>query len=512
VTDTKGRITYCNDAFIEVSGFSRAELLGQPHNIVRHPDMPPEAFRDMWETIQTGVPWTGVVKNRRKNGDHYWVQANAAPMMHGDRISGFLSVRTQPSREAIAAAEKLYAEMMKEAERGRLVHVLKKGQVLKRNWLGRLHRLRHPKLSAKLFGVQSAAIAAVATLASLGLPWPVTALLSLLACGGVTWASWRLAVQPMQAVLRDAHRMAAGDLSHDMGEGARGMVGEFQQALMQMSLNLRTVVGDTRTEVRRVYDGSLEIAEGNQELSARTESQASSLQQTAASMEQINGTVMQSAAAAQRGMTMALETADIARRSHEAVQAVSDTMAGISESSRRIEEIIQVIEGVAFQTNVLALNAAVEAARAGESGRGFAVVAAEVRALSQRTSHAAGEIKQLIQDSAKQVAEGEVRSAEARERMDEALRSVDSVKSMLEEINLTASEQQAGIAQINEAVNHMDTITQQNAAMVEQLAAAAKSLQEQVGSAMGSMGLFRLDEDETTVAEIDAVALRKAFR
>src|SRR5690606_26162700 len=129
--------------------------------------------------------------------------------MHGDRISGFLSVRTQPSREAIAAAEKLYAEMMKEAERGRLVHVLKKGQVLKRNWLGRLHRLRHPKLSAKLFGVQSAAIAAVATLASLGLPWPVTALLSLLACAGVTWASWRLAVQPMQAVLRDAHRMAA---------------------------------------------------------------------------------------------------------------------------------------------------------------------------------------------------------------------------------------------------------------------------------------------------------------
>ena len=157
----KGRITYCNPAFVEVSGFSTEELLGQPHNIVRHPDMPEEAFRDMWHTIQGGLPWSGMVKNRRKNGDHYWVQANATPMRDGQRIVGFLSVRTQPSRDAVAAAEALYARMRDEAAQGRKVHGLRRGAVVRLDALGRLRAALTPGLRGQLFALQLMGVAAV---------------------------------------------------------------------------------------------------------------------------------------------------------------------------------------------------------------------------------------------------------------------------------------------------------------------------------------------------------------
>lgn len=152
VTDLTSRITYCNPAFVAVSGYSREELLGQPHNLVRHPDMPAEAFRDMWATLQSGSPWSATVKNRRKNGDHYWVQANATPMKDGDRIAGFLSVRTLPTREQVAAAEALYATMREEASEGRLVHVLARGAVLRQSLAGRLRRALTPGQRGQLFG------------------------------------------------------------------------------------------------------------------------------------------------------------------------------------------------------------------------------------------------------------------------------------------------------------------------------------------------------------------------
>ncbi|MDZ4073762.1 MAG: PAS domain-containing protein, partial [Hylemonella sp.] len=161
VTDLKGRITYCNQAFIDISGYSREELLGQAHNIVRHPDMPEEAFRDMWETIEAGSPWSGLVKNRRKNGDHYWVQANATPMRDGERITGYLSVRSRPARADVEAAEQLYALMREEAQRGRLVHVLRQGQLLRRTVWGRLQRRLRPGTEGQLLLIQLLALAAV---------------------------------------------------------------------------------------------------------------------------------------------------------------------------------------------------------------------------------------------------------------------------------------------------------------------------------------------------------------
>ncbi len=512
VTDLKGRITYCNPAFIEVSGFSRDELLGQPHNLVRHPDMPGEAFRDMWDTIQAGLPWTGLVKNRRKNGDYYWVQANATPMMDGDTITGYLSVRTAPDAQAVAAAEALYASMRAQAQAGRPVLGLHRGSVVRRDTLGTLQRLLTPGMVSSVLSIQFFGMALVLLTVALGWPLGVSVLTAVLATAIGTWMIWRLTIQPLDDLLRDTNRLASGDMSFKVQTGRSGMMGRLQQGLMQMSVNLRTVVSDVRAEVQHVSTVVAEIAAGNNDMSARTESQASSLEQTAASMEEINGTVQQSAASARRGAGLATETSEVTQRSNQAVTDVSRTMGAIADSSRQIGEIIHLIEGVAFQTNILALNAAVEAARAGEAGRGFAVVAAEVRQLAQRTATAAREIRQLINESSGRVQTGSQQTTQALERMHEALASVGKVATVLDEVSTAAAEQQTGIAQITEAIAHMDTITQQNAAMVEELAAAAKSLQAQVEEVGNSMRLFRLTRGELTLSQMDAVHLRREVK
>jgi aerotaxis receptor len=510
VTDLKGRITYCNLAFVAVSGYSKAELLGQSHNIVRHPDMPAEAFRDMWETIQSGRPWTGLVKNRRKNGDHYWVNANATPMLDGDQITGYLSVRTAPAPQAVAAAEALYGQMVADNANGRTVHTLHRGEVRRAGLTGQLQRMLSPGILTKMALLQL--LFGLASLGLLLLGGPLTLLaLSLAISAALTvWATWAMAVQPLTRLVEDANHLASGDLAHAVEVGGRGLTGQLQQALNQMSVNLRTVVSDVRAEVDALNLSVREIADGNEDMSSRTESQSSSLEQTAASMEEINSTAQSSAAAAARGHELANSTTQITQRSNEAVLSVSNTMQGISASSGKITEIIHLIEGVAFQTNILALNAAVEAARAGDQGRGFAVVAAEVRALSQRTAAAAKEIKQLITESTQRVNTGEEQTQVALGRMQSALEAVGQVGSVLEEISTASGEQRLGIAQINEAITQMDGLTQQNAAMVEELAATARALESQSMEVSNSMRLFRLKPGEQTVAQVDAVDLRRA--
>ena len=512
VTDLKGRITYCNRAFVEVSGYPAHELLGQPHNLVRHPDMPEEAFRDMWDTIKSQVPWTGLVKNRRKNGDHYWVRANATPMLDGDQITGYLSVRTAPDAESIAGAERLYAKMRDEKNSGKTTIALKHGQVVRTGTMGRLNRLFSPGLTARVALVQMLMGGLTLGMVAAGLPLPLVALGVVLTVGVATSITSAWAVKPMESLVSDANHLAAGDLSHAVKTGSRGHVGQLQQALNQMSVNLRTVVSDVRQEMDQLGMSVQEIADGNQDLSERTESQASSLEETAASMEEIHGNIQQSAESAQRGYRLADDTKEVTHRSNDAVASVASSMQEISNSSKKITEIIQLIEGVAFQTNILALNAAVEAARAGEQGRGFAVVATEVRALAQRTTAAAKEIKHLITTSNVLIDAGNNQTSVALERMNVALGAVDMVAVVLEEISSASKEQTLGVAQINEAVAQMDTMTQQNAAMVEELAATAQSLSSQVKEVSNSMRLFRLKSGELTVSQMDAVEMRRDYK
>lgn len=513
VTDLKGRITYCNQNFVAVSGYTEEELLGQPHNLLRHPDMPEEAFRDMWHTIQEkGKPWSALVKNRRKNGDHYWVRANATPVRDGDRILGYLSVRTKPTQQEISAFDKLYEKMRAEAVAGKVVTVLSEGRVIRKGLVAATLRALTPGMRGQVLLITLAAAAPAYGLTVMGLPWWAGLTAGVVSVGALgTWLAHRFA-QPIRSVLHAANQMAAGDLSSSVEVTASGEAAELQLALAQLNVTVRTIVRDVKDEVTQLMGGTQEIAAGNLDLSSRTEAQASNLEQTAASMEEINGTIRQTAQVSDEGAQLAKETAQLAHRSHEAVLSVGETMKEISESSRRVGDIIQVIEGVAFQTNILALNAAVEAARAGEQGRGFAVVAAEVRALAQRTSEAAKEIRILIEESRTRVEMGDKRAAEAQARMDEAMASVERVNTLLTDISLSAKEQAVGASQVSEAVSQLDSITQQNAAMVEELSASSSSLNVQVSRVSQTMRVFKLSAGDKTLAEEDAVGLRKAAK
>ena len=512
VTDLKGRITYCNASFISVSGYTRDELMGQPHNMVRHPDMPSEAFRDMWATIEAGRPWTALVKNRRKNGDHYWVRANATPVRSGDRIVGFLSVRSKPDAQEVEAAEALYARMREQERAGRLLLRLRHGEVIRGDLLGKLGRALRPGLRGQLVLLSFWSAVGPVVSALLDAPHAVTVLVGGLTVVSGAWLAGRLTIQPLREVVETANRVASGDLTSMVRVDGRDEIRQLQLALAQLVVSVRTVVRDVRHEVANLRGATHEIASGNQDMSSRTESQATNLEQTASSMEEINGTTQQTTQLARDGAHAARETSGVARRSHEAVMAVAQTMQDIADSSRRIGDIIQVIEGVAFQTNILALNAAVEAARAGEQGRGFAVVAAEVRALAQRTTAAAREIRGLIEESRSRVDTGTARTAEARTRMDEAMGSVERVASVLENISHATGEQSTGVAKISGSLVDLDAITQQNAAMVEELAAAAQSLNHQVQQVHDTIRVFRLTEKDVTLAEIDAVALRREVK
>jgi methyl-accepting chemotaxis protein len=303
----------------------------------------------------------------------------------------------------------------------------------------------------------------------------------------------RSITRPLKEAVTVAETVAAGDLTSRIEVTSRDEMGQLMQALKGMNENLAKVVGEVRQGTDTIATASSEIASGNHDLSSRTEQQASSLEQTAASMEELTSTVKQNADNARQANQLAVSASAVAVKGGSVVSQVVDTMGSINASSRKIVDIIGVIDGIAFQTNILALNAAVEAARAGEQGRGFAVVASEVRSLAQRSAAAAKEIKTLIGDSVEKVEEGSKQVAEAGRTMEEIVDSVRRVTDIMGEITAASQEQTSGIEQINQAVTQMDQTTQQNAALVEEASAAAQSLQEQAGSLSQVVSVFKLD-------------------
>jgi len=491
-TDTQSYIAYANAAFIEVSGFSREEIEGQPHNIVRHPDMPPEAFADMWATLKAGQPWSALVKNRRKNGDHYWVRANATPVVRNGRASGYMSVRTKPSREEIAAAEALYKDFRTGKAGSRKFH---KGLIVRTGWMALRSvfqvmpvrwRIRLTFLSllptllavAWAFGLSGAALGgfAVAILIALAL------------------ASWSLKVQiatPLESMLEQALSVASGENQKVAMMNRVDEIGMTLRTISQLGLMFRWLIDDVAEQVINVQSASQEIAKGNGDINIRTEQAAASLEETSSSMTQMTATVASNAETAGQANTLSGAATQAALNGGRAMEEVVATMGAISQSAKQIADIIGVIDSIAFQTNILALNAAVEAARAGEQGRGFAVVAGEVRALAQRSAGAAKEIKELIGTSVDKVNSGSRLVDQAGKTMEDIVDQVKKVSAMIADISLATAQQTDGIAQVSQAVNHLDQVTQENATLVGQSASAAEGLRIQATRLVEAVNVFR---------------------
>ncbi|MBV8623114.1 MAG: PAS domain-containing protein [Herbaspirillum sp.] len=492
-TDLKGNITYVNPYFIEVSGFDEQELLGAPQNLIRHPDMPGEAFADMWATIKGGTPWTGLVKNRCKNGDHYWVRANVSPIRENGQVIGYMSVRTCPQRDEVKAAEALYADIRRGQAKGIALH---RGEVVRTGlagWLGKLSRLQlNTRLNLSMgvmLAIQLAVVFAGVTLHQ----WWISALAAASAVISIVqWIALRHAlIKPLHQALDITHAITGGDLSVRIEPGRHDELGRLLASLRQMTINLTAIIGDVRSNVESITLATREIASGNIDLSRRTEAQAANLEETASSMQQLSSTVRQNADHAVQANELAGTASSIAMKGGDAVASTGTTMNEISESSRKIVDIIGLIDSIAFQTNILALNAAVEAARAGEQGRGFAVVASEVRSLAQRSAAAAKEIKQLIDDSVEKVDVGNRQVEQASSTMREIVASVQRVSGIMGEISEATLQQSAGINQVHEAITHMDASTQQNASLVEEAASAATSLEEQTMRLLQAISVFK---------------------
>jgi aerotaxis receptor len=499
-TDLKGNIAYVNACFMRVSGFSESELLASPQNIVRHPDMPSAVYADMWRALEAGQPWTGMLKNRSRNGDFYWVRANITPMRENGRPVGYMSVHVKPAAAEVQAATDAYRGMREQApgcarvENGALIYpglrsvlakLLRLDSLAMRIWLSTsvvntLLMAVCATAIATSIGTRSAAAYAIAAATLVGLVINV-----------LLWNTLRVGMlRPLSQAIAGARAIAAGDLSGSFDASAKNEMGQLMRALQQMNANLLATIGDVRSNVDTMASATRQIAAGNLDLSGRTEAQAASLEQTASSMEQFASSVKENAANSERANELAVAASGVAQQGGAIVDDMITTMGDISASAKQIVDIIGLIEGIAFQTNILALNAAVEAARAGEQGRGFAVVAGEVRSLAQRSSVAAKEIKQLIDHSVGKVNTGMAQVQRAGATMAQVVGSVQQVTDIMNEISLASREQTLGIDQVNDAVAHMDEVTQQNAALVEEAAAAAKSLHKEATSLTQAVSVF----------------------
>jgi aerotaxis receptor len=647
-SDLKGNVTYANPTFVDVSGYSREELIGSPHNLLRHPDMPEAAYADFWKTIQAGATWQGVVKNRRKNGDHYWVHATVAPLRDGERLVGYTSVRRKAPANLVARAEKVYADIRTNGKSRS--YKLAQGTLRRKGIAGAFSRLQLSSLKAKLTsmvvasllllclsgalgvyalmvsgerletinrsglgevaslqhierymgktvetlepvvrnprqvdldavnaeigdyvsalntlwldynvddvaegevtqafdsalttwdeGVEATLVAiqegngfaafeafnnivvptteslrgmnsalvdqvradaqALVTQAQQGRQQMLLAQLVLLAVGFLVMIG--MSVMILKSVFRSlsgaryiTFQIAAGNLAARERRQTNDELGELLYSLDTMRFSLSSIVGDVENRVSVVTPAIQQIAAENEELSSRTEQQASSLQQTASSMEEMTSTVQQNTENARQATDLAVQNAASTKDTGQQMQQLVERMQRIAQSAEKMTEMISVIDGIAFQTNILALNASVEAARAGEHGRGFAVVASEVRNLAGRSADAAQEIRKMIDSTTQEVSGGRSAVEQAERAIEEVSQQVSRVSELMAAISTASTEQSSGIGQINTAIAEMDHVTQQNASKVQSIAASADNLSLEAHELANVVDAFRLE-------------------
>ncbi len=413
--------------------------------------------------------------------------------LRGGQLAGYMSVRTQPSREEVAATERAY-QSFRAGRAGR--RGFRHGLIVRTGAMGWASLAQTLPLRWRLrIGVCGLAAAAAAGGWAVGVRGADFALLAgwlFAACALASLWLARQVAQPLARVLRQAQGVAAGQMEPGVHLDRIDDIGMLMRNVNQAGLNLRSLVDDVSGQIDGVRGASAEIAQGNLDLSQRTEQATAELQQTAASVEQMSAAIGHSAEAARQASSLAAEAATAARQGSDVTGQVSATMQGIAAASHRIGDITGVIDSLAFQTNILALNAAVEAARAGEHGRGFAVVAAEVRKLAQRSAASAAEIKALIADNMAQVQAGSAQAARGGEAMAGIVEQVSRVERLIAEISTATSEQAGGIEQVSQAVGRIDQMTQQNAALAEQSTAAAEQLRGKADLLARAVGVFHV--------------------
>jgi aerotaxis receptor len=482
-TDLKGRITYVNQPFLEISGFTSEELIGSPHNIVRHPDMPPAAFADLWQTLKHGKAWRGMVKNRCKNGDYYWVDANANPIWENGRVVGYMSLRLAPTRAQVAEAEHVY-RLFREGQGGSYgVH---EGRIVRTGWCGWLAALTGVGLQARMMLV-CAVLALVivglaATLFTAGTLPPLWlgagAGLALLFDGWLCWALHSEVFAPLEEIGVTCQAVASGNLALTPNVDTRSEIGRIRHAVNIMAGNLTSIVTDFTSAADSLSSVSQQVNSTAQSLSQSSCQQAASVEETASSIEQMSSSIANNTDNAKLTDGIASKSAVEAAKGGAVVK---DTVAAM----KQIASKVGIIDDIAYQTNLLSLNAAIEAASAGQHGKGFAVVAAEVRKLAERSQVAAQEIGELASNSVKM-------AEQAGQLLDAMVPSIKQTSELVQEIATASSEQSVGVAQINGAMGQLNQATQQNASASEQLAATAEEMGTQSTHLQALIGFFKI--------------------
>jgi aerotaxis receptor len=514
-TDLRGIITYANEAFVELSGFTREELIGKNHNLVRHPDMPPQAFEDLWRTVKEGQPWRGMVKNRAKDGDYYWVDAFVVPVRKNDQTIGYMSVRSEPSRDAVALAEALYKKLRE----------TRKPLDSSGTWLQRL------SIRASLMLIMS--FMAVITLIATG-----TAIYGLNLTGNAMMAAfgaalagvlliWGLGVsmigtlmRPIRSVIAHFDRIAQGDLTGEIDISGRDEAGMLLNGLATMQVHIKVMMDEIRAasvtiESRCVgLNGEMErVVEQSRQQQVRVQSVAAATDEFSQSVTEVAESAGHTASAAANSQALVQESnRDMARsmetthRVMEAVQSSSGAIGKLDQTIQKIGDITNAIKEIADQTNLLALNASIEAARAGEQGRGFAVVADEVRKLAERTTNSTTDITAMVSEiqsvthSAVKSMNQAVREVEQGTEMiqgsvgslNRILQTSDEVAGMAQSIASSAKQQAVASGDVAANVEQVSDLIQRNTASAQEAWSAAESLMSTARELHNLVGHFEL--------------------
>ncbi|HFT7187662.1 TPA: methyl-accepting chemotaxis protein [Enterobacter ludwigii] len=486
-TNTHSHITYANSAFIDASGYKEESLLGEPHNLIRHPDMPAEAFGDMWFTLQQGETWTGLVKNRRQNGDHYWVRANVTPVYQDETLTGYISVRNIPSREEIAVSEKRYEKVRNNELKH---HRFYKGLFVRHGLFSFTSLFKRLSTSKRIhLGIAITALLACLQLFIFADRIVETVGLALLFIALAVYLHAQIA-KPVKSIVQQMQRVVSGRKADYYHFDRVDEIGLMMRMVNQSGLNLHSLVDDVGAQISGISTISQQVAKEGMALQTRTEETADFLQQTASAVEEIASAVQQTAETAKDAILMADRTRTSAHRGEAMMKETIGMMQSVSQDNSQIVDIISVIDRIAFQTNILALNAAVEAARAGDAGRGFAVVAAEVRNLAQHSATAAKEIKTLIEKNVSSVNAGVEKVEQTESQLTVMIGNVMEMSSLIKEIGHATQEQTQALTLINTSISRIGTMTQNNTGMVDNVTDAAHHLTQRTTRLQQAIAVF----------------------